>query len=53
MPINVTKYYLSWAYWHTTVVSALRKLRQEDHLFEASMGYIARLSQKNNKKHYL
>jgi hypothetical protein len=30
----------------TCIVSALRRLRQEDHEFKACMGYIWRLSQK-------
>lgn len=29
------------------VIPATKKLRQEDHIFEASMGYIAKLRFKN------
>jgi hypothetical protein len=31
-------------------ISPLRRLRQEDHKFEASLGYITRLSQEPIKK---
>jgi hypothetical protein len=27
-------------WWHTSVISALGRLRQEDHEFEASLSYI-------------
>jgi hypothetical protein len=43
-------------WWHTPVFTAVRKLRQEDHKFQASLGYIVSktLSQKvketNNNK---
>jgi hypothetical protein len=30
--------------WCTPIISALGRLRQEDHKFEVSLGYIARLS---------
>jgi hypothetical protein len=30
------------AFWCTLVISALRRQRQEDHKFEASLGYTAR-----------
>jgi hypothetical protein len=29
------------AWWYTSVISALGRLRQEDHQFEANLGYIA------------
>lgn len=31
-----------WVWWHTPVIPALEKLRQEDHKLEASLGYRAR-----------
>jgi hypothetical protein len=27
-------------WWHTSIITALRRLRQEDHEFEASLWYI-------------
>jgi hypothetical protein len=36
-------------WWYTPVVPALRKLKQEEQKFEASLGYIS-LSQKKKKK---
>jgi hypothetical protein len=33
-------FYLVW--WYTPVIPALRKLRQEDHKFKVSLGYIER-----------
>jgi hypothetical protein len=30
----------SQAWWHILVISVPRKLKQEDHKFEASLGYI-------------
>jgi hypothetical protein len=32
------------------VISALGRLRQEDHEFEVSLGYIVKLSQKHKKR---
>jgi hypothetical protein len=31
---------LSWVWWHTIVIPALGKVRQEDQEFAASQGYI-------------
>jgi hypothetical protein len=33
-------------WWCTSTIPALRRQKQEDHEFKASVGYIARLSQK-------
>jgi hypothetical protein len=38
--------------WHTSVIPALSRLKQEDHEFQASLGYVARLlpqKKKNNQ----
>jgi hypothetical protein len=40
----------SWVWWHTSVISALGRLRQEDHKFKASLGYIVRSWLKKKKK---
>jgi hypothetical protein len=45
-----TKVSLSQAWWHTPLIPALRRLKQKDHKFEASLGYIARPSLKKKKK---
>jgi hypothetical protein len=34
--------YLSQTWWHIPVIPALERLRQDDHEFEANLGYIAR-----------
>jgi hypothetical protein len=38
---------LKLGWWYTSVIPELGRLRQEDHRFEASLGYIARLVSKN------
>jgi hypothetical protein len=40
---NSKNYCLSWAWWHTSVIPIVRRLRQEVREFKASLGYIARL----------
>jgi hypothetical protein len=37
---------VNWAWWHTPVIPALGRLRQEDREFKSSLGYIARLYSK-------
>jgi hypothetical protein len=37
------------AWWHTAIIPALERLRQEHGKFKAVLGYIARLSQKQTK----
>lgn len=34
----------SYVWWYTPVLSALRRLKQEDHDFEISLAHIVRLS---------
>lgn len=36
----------NWAWWSSPIILLLGKLRQEDHKFEGSLGYIVRLSKK-------
>jgi hypothetical protein len=45
LKINDTqlKKLINQAWWHTPVIPALRRLRQKDHKFEASLCYIAKL----------
>jgi hypothetical protein len=35
-------YYLSVVWWGTPVIPALRRMRQEDGEFQASLGYVVR-----------
>jgi hypothetical protein len=47
MNVFIIKKITSHVRWRTPVIPALR-LRQKDHEIEASLGYITRLSQKND-----
>jgi hypothetical protein len=49
VPTNCLMRVLSLAQWPTPAILALRRLRQEDHKFQASLDYIARscLKKKN------
>jgi hypothetical protein len=44
-----------WAWWYIPVIPALRRLRQEDYEYEASLNYIAKfcLKKKKERKHKL
>lgn len=50
---------LSWTWWYTPVIPTHDSSKQKDHMFEASLGYIARVHQtkqkanNNNKKAFL
>lgn len=47
---KVKKDWFVHAWWHTPVVTVLRKLRQEDWKFKANLSYISRFSQQKNKQ---
>lgn len=38
--IHGNKIALHWELWHTPVIPALRRQRQENHMFQASLGYV-------------
>jgi hypothetical protein len=40
---------LNWAWWHTPIIPALRRLLEEDLKFKASLGYVARPCLKKKK----
>jgi hypothetical protein len=47
MPLYIPKILKrNWVWWCTSTIFALKRLRQEDLKFDASLGYIVRLSQK-------
>jgi hypothetical protein len=37
-------------WWHTPVITALRRLRQEDHEFEVSLGYVVKCCVNKKKR---
>jgi hypothetical protein len=37
-------------WWHTLTISALGRLKQEDHKFEASLDYLQKFCEKERKK---
>jgi hypothetical protein len=39
----------TWAWWDIPVISALRKLRQEDQEFQDSLGYVVRAHLQTNQ----
>lgn len=41
---------LYWVWWCTPVISVVRRLSQEDHLFEASMGYSETTKKEERRK---
>jgi hypothetical protein len=45
----LNKITLMW--YHTLVIPTLGRLKQEDHEFEASLGYVASLDPKIRRKH--
>jgi hypothetical protein len=49
---------LSWAWWHTHVILALRRLRQEDCEFQANLScrarpWVKKISKETNKKAFV
>jgi hypothetical protein len=44
------KFKIGWAYWCISVIPKLGRWRQEDQKYKASLGYIAKSSQKQSKK---
>jgi hypothetical protein len=36
-----------WSWWHTPVINEAKRMRQEDHEFEASLGYTLKKKKKS------
>jgi hypothetical protein len=43
---SIKKNEIDQVWWYTAIISVLGRLRQKDHKFKVSLGYVARLSQK-------
>jgi hypothetical protein len=46
----IIKQYVSQEWWHTPVIPAFQRLRQEDFEFEANLGYTGKSYLKKRKK---
>jgi hypothetical protein len=43
---------INWVWWHTSVIPALGRYRQEDQEFKASLGFSEKKKKKEKKKHF-